>query len=137
MRAIGLGMFLSVLWLAACGGDDGGSPTVPVNPGDDGGMDNDDCVDNDGDGAGRRCPGGFDCNDDDPDVTDCTSCNQPEKDCPCEEGTDPMVCDPDNLGEEMVVNGQLLECTEGARYCQEAAGVEETWVWTDCVGVFM
>lgn len=137
MRAMGLSVFLSVLLLAGCGGDDGGSPPVSVDPDDDGGTGNDRCVDEDGDGAGRRCAGGFDCNDDDPNITDeCTRCLEPEKNCPCDEGTEGMACIPDNLGEEMVVNGRLLQCEEGARYCQEAAGVEDTWVWTDCVGIF-
>lgn len=136
MRATGLSLFLSVLVLAGCGGDDGGSPPVLVDPMGDGGADPDRCIDEDGDGAGRRC-GTFDCDDDNPDVTDeCTQCTEPSKDCPCDEGVEPLLCEPDNLGEEMEVNGQLLQCTQGARYCHEAAGVEATWVWTDCVGVF-
>jgi len=137
MRATGLSVFLSVFLLVGCGGDDGGSPPVSVDPGDDGGMDNDDCVDADGDGAGRRCAGGFDCNDDDPEITDdCVRCLEPAKNCPCEEGTEAMLCTPDNLGEQVEMNGQLLQCTEGQRFCQEAASVEGTWVWTDCAGVF-
>lgn len=138
MRAMGLSLFLGVLLLVGCGGgDDSGTPPVITDPMDDGGTD-DRCVDKDDDGAGRGC-GLYDCDDDDPEVTDdCTRCSgdEPEKNCPCDEGTEAMLCDPENLGEEKEVNGQLLQCTQGARYCQEAAGLDDTWVWTDCVGVF-
>jgi hypothetical protein len=135
MRAMGFGCLLSVLLLAGCGGDDGGMPPVSVDPGDDGGT-NSRCIDEDGDGAGRRCAR-LDCDDNDPDVTnECTLCTRPALDCPCDEGTEPMACRPRELGQQVEMNGQLLQCFEGTRYCHEVAGVEDTWVWTDCNAIF-
>ena len=135
MRASGLGFFLRVLLIAACG-DDPKPPVMAAEPRDDGGLDNE-CVDEDGDGAGRRC-GMSDCDDNDPDVTnECIRCNVPNENCPCEEGTEPEVdCTPENLGEQREQNGQLLECTKGVRYCHEPAGLAGTFVWTACEGVF-
>ena len=138
MRASGWALVVSVLLVVGCGDDGEPAPMRNNGPRDDGGQ-NDDCVDEDGDGAGRRC-GLYDCDDDDPEITnECTLCigDEPEENCPCEEGTEPMLCEPDNLGETMTSsNGQLLECTQGARYCHAAAGVEDTWVWSDCEGIF-
>jgi hypothetical protein len=134
MRATEFGGFLGVLLLAGCGGDDGGMPPVSVDPGDGGSTNR--CIDEDGDGAGQRC-GRIDCDDNDPDVTnECTLCTTPALDCPCEEGTEPLPCDPKELGQQVEMNGRLLQCTEGARYCHEVAGVEDTWVWTDCNAIF-
>jgi hypothetical protein len=137
MRLTGLGLFFSVLLLVGCGGDDGGTPPVSTEPMGDGGNDNRGCVDEDDDGAGRRCPV-FDCDDDDPEVTDdCMRCQEPAENCPCDEGAEAMLCTPKNINEQKEEHGQLLQCTEGQRYCREAVGVdEETFVWTDCVGVF-
>jgi hypothetical protein len=137
MRATCLSLFLSVFLMVGCGGDDGGGPPVSTNPMGDGGRDDDECVDEDGDGAGRRCPV-FDCNDDDPEITDeCMRCREPSEDCPCDEGTDAMLCIPDNVGEQKEEDGLLLQCFEGQRYCREAVGADEdVWVWTDCVGIF-
>lgn len=136
MRSTGFGLLLSVCLLIGCGGDDGGSPPVSTDP-DAGGGNQNRCEDEDGDGAGYRCPTA-DCDDNDPEVTnECMRCRVPSEDCPCEEGTDAMLCTPEDFGETKEENGQLLQCTEGQRYCREAVGVdEEVWVWTDCVGVY-
>lgn len=138
MRVSGLGLVLSVLLVAACGGDDTSPPTVSSGGGEDGGTSNR-CIDNDGDGAGRRC-GMADCDDDDPEITnECFLCtgSEPEEGCPCDEGTMPELCTPDNLNDTMMVNGQLLQCVEGARYCHQPAGVDpDTFVWGECMGVF-
>ena len=70
----------------------------------DSGTGSHECVDEDGDGFGKACKKGRDCNDGDPDITDeCVRCRDPKKPgigCPCliDGGTpDPMKCDPDDL----------------------------------------
>src|SRR4051812_24605078 len=94
------------------------------------------CVDEDGDGFGKSCKKGRDCNDADPDITDlCFRCRDPKKPgkgCPCliDGGTpDPMKCDPDDL--RTTQNGVMgtLVCSEGTRYCRDAA-------WSDCEIIF-
>jgi len=134
MRTSGLGLVLIALCVAACG-DDAGPPTISTEPTDDGGTVSR-CIDEDGDGAGRRC-GKVDCDDNDPDITDeCLRCNEPSEDCPCDEGTPPELCVPEDLHDTKEVNGQLLQCVEGARYCHEPPGLAGTFVWSDCEGVY-
>jgi hypothetical protein len=133
MRGVSLAGFLGslvgtclVLALAGCAGEEkppGGS--VSVNPGDDdGGSDigADMCRDEDGDGFGRHCDAGTDCDDDDADRHEgCSNCVIPAKGCECEPGTPPRDCTPPKL----VTEGGTLVCTEGGRFCREGK-------WSDC-----
>jgi hypothetical protein len=112
-------MCLCVLSVFACGDDAGPAPSKPRR---DAGEDEYTCVDEDGDGFGKYCDKGADCDDTDPNVTDlCRRCAQPKLDCPCKTGTMPLECDPP----DMHVQGGTLVCSEGTRYCR--AGF-----WSDC-----
>ncbi len=130
MRGLGVGfLVLASLFLsAACGGDDEGERVkAPVtNPKTDGGSNEIEmCVDDDGDGYGRHCDAGTDCDDDDPDrFEDCGSCIRPAAGCECEPGTKPLKCTPP----KMIVEGGTLVCSEGARYCRAAE-------WTECEAI--
>ena len=99
-------------------------PTGPsVIPGDDddAGSENA-CIDRDGDGFGRNCNEGKDCDDDDADITDeCRRCLSVVKDCPCKPGTGALRCVPP----VMHVDGGILVCAEGSRYCRDG-------YWSDC-----
>jgi hypothetical protein len=104
------------------GGDDDDAPSLSA----DGGTGKRECIDEDGDGFGRSCEHGRDCDDEDPQVTDeCIRCKQPNKGCPCEPGTKYMTCDPED--QHVVVDGKVgtLVCSDGARYCRLGA-------WSDC-----
>jgi hypothetical protein len=88
-------------------------------------------MDADGDGFGKYCPAGLDCNDHDPNVTDeCVRCAMPNLGCPCEPGTMPMRCDP-HYAKKTTMNGQTgtLVCSEGTRYCRDGA-------YSDCEILF-
>ena len=94
-------------------------PTVPTGD-DDGGAEM--CIDEDGDGYGRFCSRGKDCDDSDPKITDeCRRCGTPAKDCPCTPGTAATRCDPP----VQHVDGGILVCSEGSRYCLDG-------YWGDC-----
>jgi hypothetical protein len=115
-----------------CGGGDDGMPEeeAPIATNGDSGTTRD-CTDEDGDGFGKYCEEGSDCDDSDPEITDeCRRCARPNKDCPCESGTKPVECDPKDV--ETVQNGVkgVLVCTEGARYCRDGA-------WSDCEIIWM
>jgi hypothetical protein len=112
--------FLLLLSSAACGGGNS-KPSVPTGNYDDGGVDGE-CIDDDGDGFGRNCSAGRDCDDTDPQVTDeCRRCTGVAKDCPCKPGTKTMSCTPP----VMHVAGGTLVCKEGNRYCRDG-------YWSDC-----
>lgn len=121
MRArwvLGLGMFLSGV---GCGDDSGGSsPGVPTAR--DASVSSRECYDPDNDGYGPYCELGRDCDENDPEVTDlCYRCATPNLDCPCEPGTEPLWCDPP----DEKVEGGLITCSEGTRYCRDG-------LWSDC-----
>jgi len=105
-----------VAWcLIGCGGDDDG--------GDDGAPS---LTTDAGDGFGRYCDEGPDCDDDDSEMTDeCVRCAEPNKGCPCEPGTKYMTCDPED--KRIVMDGMsgTLVCSDGARYCRRG-------LWSDC-----
>ena len=103
-------------------GDDGPAPREFV-PGDASFAELE-CVDEDGDGFGAYCPLGSDCDDGDPDSTDeCYVCvgTKPEPDCPCEPGTPPVECNPDDI----IVDEGTLVCSEGTYFCRDA-------YWSTC-----
>jgi hypothetical protein len=120
-------LVLGMLVGLGCGGDDdAGSKRPPVMTGGDAGFGSRECVDEDGDGFGRHCGAGDDCDDDDPEMTDeCVRCASPNKGCECEKGTAPMSCVPPEMA--ATVNGVsgTWVCSEGTRYCRDL-------VWTDC-----
>jgi hypothetical protein len=110
-----------------CSGDDGGkneddSPDLTT----DGGTGKRECIDEDGDGFGRFCSRGADCDDGDAEMTDeCVRCAEPNKGCACEPGTKYMTCDPkDKRVTKDGVTGTLV-CSDGARYCRQG-------FWSDC-----
>ena len=107
-------------WSVGCGGGHHGSAPSTVSTDDDGGASViHECEDADGDGFGRYCTAGADCDDSDPGVTDeCKRCIQPSLNCPCEPGTAPMRCDPHYAKK---VSGGMLICSEGTRYCRDGA----------------
>jgi hypothetical protein len=113
-----------VLCLAAIGCSAETRPTGPaVRPGDDDDAGSESaCIDRDGDGYGRNCSKGKDCDDDDSDITDeCRRCLTTTKDCPCRPGTVAQRCVPP----VMRVDGGILVCAEGSRYCRDG-------YWSDC-----
>ena len=107
-----------LLW--GCGDDGGGLPPPSVSSGD--ASVSRECEDADGDGFGKNCVLGRDCNDDDPDDTDlCYRCLQANPGCPCEPGTPPMFCTPPTIK----VEGGILVCSEGTLYCRDG-------MWSEC-----
>lgn len=113
---------LGLLTVFGCGGDDGGGRPPGVSLEDmDAAAGARECIDEDGDGFGQFCDD-LDCDDEDPDVTDeCYRCGSPAENCPCEPGTDAVFCDPPDIE----VEGGLLVCSEGTRYCRDS-------VWSEC-----
>lgn len=108
-----------LLGVWACGDDDV-PPTSPTKR--DSGGDDYECVDEDGDGFGKYCDEGPDCDDDDPEVTDeCRKCARVREGCKCTPGTEPLKCDPPDIKTE----GGILVCSEGTRYCRDGS-------WSDC-----
>ena len=127
MRRDGL-LLLGLLALIACGGGDGGGggsdKNKSVSLGDGGNTRK--CKDADGDKFGDYCDLGDDCDDSDPAVTDeCIRCVVPNKDCPCEPGTESTSCKPKD--KKIIKDGisYTVSCTEGRRYCRDA-------FFTDC-----
>ena len=112
---------------AGCGGDDGGGTQDYFRSDADAGMGVERvCMDADNDGFGRYCVEGRDCDDDDPDFTDeCYRCVMANVDCPCDPGTRPEFCDPDDRQVEMDGVVGTLVCSEGTRYCRDG-------LWSDC-----
>jgi hypothetical protein len=84
-----------------------------------------DCVDEDGDGFGKGCPLGPDCDDHDPDIADeCFVCAHPDEGCPCDPSEPPVSCflEPTDLEDGGVM------CHEGTRFCRDG-------FWTGCLNV--
>jgi hypothetical protein len=119
-----LGLWLVVL--GACADDSSDSGTsVPTD--NDASTGERECYDPDEDGFGPYCAAGRDCDEDDPLVTDlCYRCADIEKDCPCEPGTEPVTCKP----EDEKVEGGLIVCSEGTYWCRDGA-------WSDCERIAM
>jgi hypothetical protein len=128
----------ALFWLAAmalwgCGsskGSGGGGGSGDLSLGStDGGANviSHGCVDMDGDGFGKNCKAGTDCNDADPTITDeCVRCKTANKGCPCMAGIPPMSCDPHYMAKSTKngVTGTLV-CSQGTRYCRDG-------VFSDC-----
>lgn len=117
MRLARLAICACVVGAWACGDD---APPKKATRSDAG---NDyECMDNDGDGFGRYCELGADCDDNDPEVTDiCRRCATVRENCPCTPGTEPRVCDPPDIQ----VEGGILVCSDGTRYCRDG-------MWSSC-----
>jgi hypothetical protein len=130
MRVVGACWLICLgLLVAACGGQDAKDPPgVSTGGGDelDAEVEVPTCIDNDGDGYGKHCDLGADCDDGDPDATtECRRCGTtPTKDCPCKSGTRPLSCVPPT----MQVEGGTLVCKEGSRYCRSG-------YWSDCESI--
>jgi hypothetical protein len=108
----------SLALLLGCGGGGGGGGDNTLAL--DASTGSRECMDEDGDGFGRYCSEGNDCDDGDDTITDeCRRCVRPNEGCPCEPGTKPMWCDPPDM--RTVMNGVtgVLECKEGTRYCRD------------------
>src|SRR5262245_20116310 len=109
-----LAVCVSVLSAWGCAGDDAPPTKKPTKHRDAG--EEFVCTDEDGDGFGKYCELGTDCDDDDPSVTDeCRRCAQPTEGCACTPGTVPTKCDPPTIR----VDGGVLVCSEGTRYCRD------------------
>ena len=126
MRVLALSCGWWIAVLHGCGGEDrppgGGIVTGDTDAGDRIPR----CVDEDDDGFGQSCMRGLDCDDGDPEVTDeCRRCVQPNDNCPCEPGTEPSRCDPDDIRTTQNGVTGVLVCSEGMRYCRDA-------VWSEC-----
>ncbi len=137
MRLRGL-LIACGMWsaLMGCGDDPPRAPGVGLGDGDDDDGGSFVCVDRDDDGAGENCED-YDCDDNDPEITDeCRRCREPNRGCPCEPGTEATGCQPEDLGEEVERDGQVLTCTDGARYCREHEELDGDYLWTDCVGIY-
>lgn len=125
MRVATLIWFGLVVMALGCGGDDAppGNVSTGHNDHEDAGSTDTLCVDEDEDGYGVDCDLGADCDDTDPTQTNaCFLCAQrPSKGCPCEPGTKPKSCDPEDV--RTTRNGVMgtLVCTEGYQYCRDGA----------------
>jgi hypothetical protein len=121
---------IAMVCLAGCSGKKGGGGGAGsgISLGGDGGaVTSRECMDQDGDGFGKYCMAGPDCNDNDPAITnECVLCKTPNKGCPCVAGTMPMRCDPHYMM-KTTKNGVTgtLTCSEGTRYCRDS-------VYSDC-----
>jgi hypothetical protein len=82
------------------------------------------CVDRDGDGYGRGCEPGADCDDRDPDIQSGCVCTRVAEGCACEAGQPPQPCELPLTENEY---GQPV-CHEGTRYCRDG-------VWGGCESV--
>lgn len=140
MRAFGdwrgltiTGSLCALILALGCGGDDGVmGPSGPSTggPGNDGGARR--CIDEDDDGAGEYCRV-TDCDDDDPEITnECIFCREPNLGCDCDPGTPPEFCQPP----DMQVDGGILQCSEGTRYCREANDGEMKWSDCEIIGEY-
>jgi hypothetical protein len=120
MRISGLLLCMAVLVSLGCGDDEDGPPgVVSVGMEDAGALEP--CIDEDADGYGSNCRLGDDCDDSDTSITNlCVLCLQGVlKGCPCEPGTKPTPCDPEDI--KTTRNGVrgTLTCSEGTRYCRD------------------
>ncbi len=113
-----LAVCVCLLGVWACGNDE----APPPKPRPQDGGEEYECIDEDGDGFGKYCDKGADCDDDDAQVTDeCRRCATRRAGCPCEPGTEPVRCDPPDIE----VDGGILVCSDGTRYCRDAK-------WSTC-----
>jgi len=129
MRARTLCLLLSLCCFACSSKKGGAGDAGDFLLGDDGGASTSarECIDMDGDGFGKYCKAGQDCDDTDPTITDeCIRCRTPNIGCPCDPGTMPMRCDPHYMM-KTTQNGVVgtLTCSEGSRYCRDG-------VFSDC-----
>jgi hypothetical protein len=124
-------LFLAVAcpWTSGCNGGDGAGSDADggafIVGERDGGPFR--CVDEDGDGFDTGCYAGAnrDCDDGDPEITDeCFRCQKPDSGCPCDPGTKPRDCKPDDI---QVVGG-YLSCPDGAMFCRDGK-------WSACEAI--
>ncbi len=107
----------------ACGnGDDASNREEPVKIGPSK-PNAQTCVDEDGDGFGRYCADGPDCDDGDDSRFDDCPCFEEREGCGCEQDAPPQECE---LSSKQYRDGVLL-CATGVRYCRDG-------IWTDCIG---
>lgn len=102
-----------------CGSDD----PNPIGPGVQPAPGKAECIeDQDGDGYGKGCPAGLDCDDADPAVTtQCYACAVVEAGCPCTKEGQTIEC-----GEVAAVVGNTISCTVGERVCKDGT-------WGECM----
>ncbi len=82
------------------------------------------CVDRDGDGYGRGCEPGADCDDRDPEIHSGCVCRRVAEGCVCEPGEPPQSCE---LPPSQNASGESV-CHEGTRYCRNG-------IWGACESV--
>jgi hypothetical protein len=102
-----------------CGDEDGSPPGMVSVDVEDAGTEP--CIDDDGDGYGANCMRGDDCDDSDTSITtQCVICTKVvATGCPCQPGTKPIACDPEDIKTTRNgVHGTLV-CSEGTRYCRD------------------
>lgn len=115
---------LLLLVPVACGDSGGDQDAGQFMTGDEGPRQR--CSDMDEDGYDLYCGTMLDCDDEDPEVLDeCFQCMTVKEDCPCEPGTRPIWCNPEDV--QTVQNGVsgVIRCEEGTRYCRDGA-------WSKC-----
>lgn len=115
---------LLFLLCAACG-DSGGGGSGDFETGD-ASLPRQRCVDADEDGYDLYCGASRDCDDEDPNVLDeCYRCKTENEGCPCDPGTKPIYCDPDDVHTVQDGVSGIIRCSEGTRYCRDGA-------WSAC-----
>lgn len=119
-------MTLMIALSMACGDGDAQPPNDPRRSESEAdGSDSKKCIDADGDGFGRRCDEGPDCDDDDDTVFEgCATCFAEKEGCGCELDALPVECE---LSAEEAAKSSPL-CKTGTRYCRDGR-------WTGCVGI--
>lgn len=111
--ALAIGLAAAVTPLGGCSSGEDPSAYMGDPPGADQPFPGVECQDADGDGFGRGCAAGLDCDDEDPTSTDeCYRCKTPAQGCPCSTEGQTVAC-----GELASQSAGHLNCAVGSRVC--------------------